>query len=70
MGLLWERRQQAPGAFLVLAVHDELVIECDADKARDVATWLKAGMIEAMADALAPIPVEVEVKIAQTWGGD
>jgi hypothetical protein len=33
LALLWERREEAPGAFPVLAVHDEIVIECDEAKA-------------------------------------
>jgi DNA polymerase-1 len=69
LALLWERREQAPGAFPVLAVHDEIVVECDADRAGVVAGWLKAAMVEAMAPLVAPVPVEVEVKAARTWDG-
>ncbi len=69
LALLWERREQAPGAFPVLAVHDEIVIEADADKADTVVAWLKAAMVDAMAPLIAPVPVEVEVKVGQTWGG-
>jgi len=70
LSLLWERRDQVPGAFPVLAVHDELVAETDADCADATAAWLRAAMIDAMAPLVDPVPVEVEVTVARTWGGD
>ena len=70
LALLWERRHQAPGAFPVLAVHDEIVVEADAGRADAVAAWLKAAMVDAMAPLVEPVPVAVEVKVARTWGGD
>jgi DNA polymerase-1 len=69
LALLWERRDQAPSAFPVLAVHDELVIEADADKAEAITNWLKTAMVDAMAPLVDPVPIEVEVKVARTWGG-
>jgi DNA polymerase I-like protein with 3'-5' exonuclease and polymerase domains len=69
LALLWERRTQAPGAFPVLAVHDEVVVEADAGQADAVAVWLKAAMVDAITPLVAPVPVEVEVKTARTWGG-
>jgi DNA polymerase-1 len=70
LGLLWERRQQVPGAFPVMAVHDEIVVECDKGQADVVAAWLKAAMTEAMAWLINPVPVKVDIKIGRTWGGD
>jgi DNA polymerase-1 len=70
LALLWERREQVPGAFPVLVVHDEIVVECDEAQAEAVAVWLKAAMVAAMATWLDPVPVDVEVKVARTWGGD
>jgi DNA polymerase-1 len=67
---LWERREQAADAFPVLAVHDEIVVEAEAEKADTAAAWLKSAMVEAMAPLIAPVPVEVEVKIGQTWGAE
>jgi DNA polymerase-1 len=69
MALLWERREQCPDAFAVLFVHDEIVIETDADKADAAAEWLKAAMIDGMKDVLGSVPCEVEAQITQTWGG-
>src|SRR5262249_28109031 len=68
LGLLWERRADVPGAFPVLAVHDEIVVECDEASADTVAAWLKRAMLEAMAPLVTPVPVEVEVKAGSTWG--
>jgi DNA polymerase-1 len=70
LALLWERRAEVAGAFPVLAVHDEIVVECAAEQADAASSWLKAAMVEAMAPMIAPVPVAVEIKIARTWGGD
>jgi DNA polymerase I-like protein with 3'-5' exonuclease and polymerase domains len=70
LGLLWERRGECPGALPVLAVHDEIVVECDADQAEAVAAWLKRAMLDGMAPLADPVPVAVEVAVARTWGGD
>jgi DNA polymerase-1 len=70
LALLWERRHEMPGAVPVLVVHDEIVMEVDADKADSAAEWLRKAMIDAMAPLIAPVPVEVEVKVGQTWGGE
>jgi DNA polymerase I-like protein with 3'-5' exonuclease and polymerase domains len=69
LGLLWQRRDQCPGAVPVLAVHDEIVVECDADQGDAVAAWLKQAMVDGMAPFLPKVPVEVEVKISNTWEG-
>jgi DNA polymerase-1 len=70
LALLWERRAECPGAFPVMAVHDEIVVECDAAQADAVKDWLKKAMLDAMAPLIEPVPVEVEVKVGRTWGGD
>jgi DNA polymerase I-like protein with 3'-5' exonuclease and polymerase domains len=70
LALLWERRGECPGAMPVLVVHDEIVVECDADRAQAAAEGLKRAMLDGMAPLVAPVPVEVEVKTAHTWGGD
>jgi len=66
--LLWERRAECRGAVPVLAVHDEIVIECDAENVESTVAWLKTAMIDGMAPLAAPVPVEVDVKVARTWG--
>jgi DNA polymerase-1 len=68
LALLWERRAECPGAFPVLVVHDEIVIEAEAGRADAAAAWLKNAMLDAMAPLIDPVPVEVETKIGITWG--
>jgi DNA polymerase I-like protein with 3'-5' exonuclease and polymerase domains len=68
--LLWERRQQCPSARPVAFVHDEIVVEADAGQADAAAAWLRQAMLDAMAPLLDPVPVEVEVSVGRTWGGD
>jgi DNA polymerase-1 len=69
LALLWVRRAECPGAVPVLAVHDEIVVECDAGTADAAAGWLKQAMLDGMAPLVAPVPVEVEVSVAPAWGG-
>ena len=69
LAMLWERRHQCPGAFPVLVAHDEIVVETDAAQADAAADWLKSAMVDAMQPMLDPVAVEVEIKIAPTWGG-
>jgi DNA polymerase-1 len=68
LALLWERREQVPGAFPVLVVHDEIVVECDAGQAKAVAKGLRQAMLDGMQPLIEPVPVDVEVKIGRTWG--
>jgi DNA polymerase I-like protein with 3'-5' exonuclease and polymerase domains len=71
---LWERRDECPGATLVLVCHDEIVVECDIEQAVEAKAWLEGAMIEGM-DAVmnsageARVPVKVEARIARSWGG-
>jgi DNA polymerase-1 len=68
LALLWERREQAPGAFVVLVVHDEIVVESDESQADLTSKWLKGAMLDGMAPLIDPVPVEVELKHASSWG--
>ena len=75
LGLLYERRRECPGAVPVLALHDEILIECDEADVEGVALWLEQAMKDGMAEVLAlgaagkgRVPVEVETKIGKTWG--
>jgi DNA polymerase-1 len=69
LALLRERRDQCPGAVVVLVVHDEMVVECDTGQAEAAAAWLRQAMLDAMAPLIDPVPVEVGVKIGRTWAG-
>jgi DNA polymerase-1 len=73
LAMLWERRSECPGAVPVLVCHDEVVVECTAEQAADVETWLKKAMTEGMEAVLSGmdevhVPVEVEGQIARGWG--
>jgi DNA polymerase-1 len=72
LALLWERRDEFPGAFPILAVHDEIVVECDEGDAEKVKAWLKKAMVDGM-DAVVNadeprVPIEVETSVSKTWG--
>jgi DNA polymerase I-like protein with 3'-5' exonuclease and polymerase domains len=68
LALLWERRERCPGAFPVLAVHDEIVVEADRDTAEQAEKWLTDAMVDGMAPLIHPVPCVVEPKIGRTWG--
>jgi DNA polymerase-1 len=67
--LLWERRGECPGAEVVLAVHDEVVVEVPESEAEPAKAWVSRCMVDAMAPLIDPVPVEVEAKVGRTWGG-
>jgi DNA polymerase family A len=73
LALLWERRDECPRAVLVLVCHDEIVVECDEDRGEETKRWLEKAMIEGMDTVLngtdeVVVPVEVEARIASSWG--
>ena len=72
LALLWERRTECPGAVPILVVHDEIVIECDTDKAEEAKEWLVKAMEDGM-DAVVNeeeprVPIEVEASTSEAWG--
>ena len=72
LALLWERREACPGAVPVLAVHDEIVVECNEEDAEKAKAWLVKAMkdgMDAVVNTSEPhVPIEVEASVAQTWG--
>ena len=66
---LWADRASVPSAALVLAVHDEIVVEVDAGEAEACAAWLIAHMTAAGAALLADVPVAVDANIVADWSG-
>ena len=72
LALLWERRDESPGAVPILAVHDEIVVECEEGDAEKAEKWLKKAMVDGM-DAVVnetdpKVPIEVETSVSQAWG--
>ena len=69
----WRSLDECPGAVLTLVCHDEVVVECDAERAENARSWLEKAMVDGM-DAVingtgkAPVPVEVEARIVRSWG--
>jgi DNA polymerase-1 len=66
---LWATRDRCPSAAPILAVHDELVIECDADDVDDAAAWIAECLHAGMTRYLSRVPVRVDVTVARDWSG-
>jgi hypothetical protein len=71
--LLWERRDECPGAVPILVCHDEIVVECDVEQAVEAKAWLEKAMIEGIVAVLnnadeVNAPVEIEARVARSWG--
>ena len=64
---LWETRS-IPGAFPVLVVHDEVVVETPEDRVDETKEWLVNAMVEGMNECLKVVPVVVDVQVGRTWG--
>ena len=54
---------------MIASVHDELVLEAPEDLAQDMASLLLAIMRRVGSDLLAPVPVDAEVEVLDSWGG-
>ena len=72
--MLWKRRDECPGAVPVLVCHDEIAVECEAERAADVKVWLEKAMIDGMDTVVngtdeRQVPVELEARVARGWGG-
>jgi len=52
---------------LVNIVHDEIIVECDAGEAEDVARRLETAMRTAGEEYVKRVPVKVDVMIADEW---
>jgi DNA polymerase I-like protein with 3'-5' exonuclease and polymerase domains len=50
-------------------VHDEVVIECDADEAERAREWLVDCMQSGMQQFVRQVPVTVEALICRDWSG-
>jgi DNA polymerase I len=69
LAALWASRHRCASAKPVLAVHDELVVECDTADADHVAAWVAACLQSGMTRYLIRVPVRVEVTVARDWSG-
>ena len=55
---------------MIGSVHDELILEAPEAQAQDMASQLLAIMRQVGSELLAPVPVDAEVEILSSWGGD
>lgn len=69
LGLLWQTRETCPSAFPILAVHDEIVVECARDEVDAAKTWLEDCMVRGMERFLRAVPVVVESTECKDWSG-
>jgi hypothetical protein len=73
VALLWDRRNECPGAVPVLVCHYEVVVECEAEQAADAKVWLEKALIAGMNAVMngtdeVDVPVEVEARMTTSWG--
>src|ERR687893_799750 len=66
-----------PGAMPILAVHDEIVVECDEKDVDKAKAWLEKLTIDGMNEIVnglktdgPPVPIAVEVESGKSWGGE
>ncbi len=74
LALLHERREECHGAVPILAVHDEVVVECGQERTAEAEAWLKGAMIDGMETVVngpevegPRVPIEVEIKSGKAW---
>lgn len=58
---------EGTGALILATVHDEIILECPADSAEEVARILSSEMVAAGEEFLKTIPVEAEASIGDSW---
>lgn len=66
LGMLYVTLQNT-NTFIVAVVHDEIVLECDEDKAEETAVLLRNTMEKAGSKYLIDLPVVAEASIADSW---
>ncbi len=54
-------------AKLVNIVHDEIIVECDANESESIAQILENAMVTAGEEIVTKVPIKVDVKIADEW---
>jgi DNA polymerase I-like protein with 3'-5' exonuclease and polymerase domains len=58
---------QGTNAQIVNIIHDEIVVEADADEATEVAQKVERAMVAAGVEYVKTVPVKVETEIADEW---
>jgi DNA polymerase I len=70
LGLIAKYRQDIADCSLVLAVHDEIVLEAPIARGEEVGQWLAAVMTSAFEDAVPGVPPgTLTAQVGPTWAG-
>jgi len=64
---LLKEELKGSSAKIVNIIHDEVVVEADADEAASVASKVESVMVAAGEEYLKTVPVKVETEIADEW---
>lgn len=67
LGFLWQRRDEMPEAKVIIACHDEIVVEAPGDQAEAAKSWLVTAMVEGMSRYVRSVPIVVEATIGDSW---
>ena len=67
LGLLWQRRDEMPEARVIIACHDEIVVEAPSEQAEAAKSWLVTAMVEGMSRFVKSVPIVVEATVGSTW---
>jgi DNA polymerase-1 len=76
LALLFQQRKECLGAVPILAVHDEVVVECPEEHSEEVAAFVEEIMVAGMGEVLNSglgsdhperVPVEVDVEGVDSW---
>lgn len=74
LALLYERRDGCPGSVPILAVHDEVVVECGRERSAEAEAWLKRAMVDGMETVVngpevegPRVPIDVEIQSGKAW---
>jgi DNA polymerase-1 len=57
------------GTKLICTVHDEILLECPSAEVEQTISLLRRSMVRAACRFLHPVPVVVDVKASNSWGG-
>lgn len=71
LGARWPQPGEVTGVArdgAVLVIHDELVVEVDADRAEDAAELVAEGMLAAAHRILGDVPAAVDLAVRPRWG--
>jgi len=67
LALTWQKTRFIPNTYIVNAVHDEIVVECDEADAPEVAETMRTEMLAAGNALLKEVPMEVDIEIGEIW---